>query len=180
MVVDKTGTLTEGKPKVMAVDRPGRSRDEACALPRALEGASEHPLRGASSPARREAAGAREVTDFESVTGKGVRHVEAAPLRSAIPLMPSSASTQAPSSEGGALRLEGRRRFRRRRWQVAGVVAVADPVKATTPDAIRRCTREGIRVVMLTGDNRTTAEAVARRLGIDEVRPSAARGQKSE
>jgi Cu+-exporting ATPase len=174
-VVDKTGTLTEGKPKVVAVV-PAQGLTEAEILPLAasLERSSEHPLAAAIVAAAKERGVAvQEPADFASVTGKGVtgtvggRKVALGNARLiadlGIDMGELAARADELRREGGTalfLAVDGR---------PGGVVAVADPVKQTTLAALESLRAEGIRIVMLTGDNRTTAEAVARRLGIQEV-----------
>jgi Cu+-exporting ATPase len=175
LVVDKTGTLTEGKPRVVAVV-PGAdlSEADALALSASLERSSEHPLAAAIVAAARErGATLRDAADFTSVTGKGVTGVvdgRRVALGNAtlmtdldVPLGDFAARADDLRREGGTalfLAVDGK---------PGGVIAVADPVKQTTPAALEKLRADGIRIVMLTGDNRTTAEAVARRLGIDEV-----------
>jgi Cu+-exporting ATPase len=175
LVFDKTGTLTEGKPKlVRLVVAPGGEEAEALRLAASLERGSEHPLAGAIvSAARERGLVLQDAAEFQAVTGKGVRgvvggrqvvlgnstwlaelHIDAAALE------PEAAAMRARGQTAMFLVVDGR---------AAAVLAVADPLKATTPEAIRRLHEDGLRLVMLTGDNRTTAEAVARTLGIDEV-----------
>jgi Cu+-exporting ATPase len=175
LVVDKTGTLTEGKPRLSVVE-PHAGMDETTLLrlTASLEKVSEHPLAAAI------VAGARErgiaptgVEDFESITGKGVtgrvdgRSVAIGNIRllDALGINPGAQRARAE-----ALRGEGQTvMFVVIDGQPAGLVGVADPIKSTTPEAIRALHGEGLAVVMLTGDNRTTAEAVARGVGIDRV-----------
>jgi Cu+-exporting ATPase len=175
LVVDKTGTLTEGKPRVTKVVTLGGA-DETTILEAAaaLERASEHPLAAAIVAAADERGLVlREAADFETVTGKGVsgrvggRKVllgNAALLRDAG-IDPRAADEGADGlREGGAtvmlLAIDG---------ALAGLIAVSDPVKATTKSALDALRADGVRIVMLTGDNRRTATAVAKALGIDEV-----------
>ncbi|WP_081688690.1 copper-transporting P-type ATPase [Inquilinus limosus] len=175
LVVDKTGTLTEGKPRlVRVVPAPGQDEGELLRLAAGLERGSEHPLAAAIL------AGAAEhglepaaVADFRSLTGKGVvgrsegREVA---LGNAALLQELGVDAGAMAEEAEALRRDGATVMHLvRDRDVAGLVAVADPVKETTPGAIAALRQAGLRVVMLTGDNRTTAAAVAGRLGIDEV-----------
>jgi Cu+-exporting ATPase len=172
LVVDKTGTLTEGRPRLVAVE----AEDEAALLRLAasLEQGSEHPLAAAIVDGARER-GVRpvEALDFASVTGKGVegevdgRHVL---LGNRALLTERGVDPGAFAERADVHRREGRTvMFVAVDGRVAGLVAVADPIKATSREAIQALHAEGIRVVMLTGDNRTTAEAVARALGIDDV-----------
>ena len=175
LVVDKTGTLTEGKPKVVAL-RPaqGVSEDELLKLAASLERGSEHPLAAAivRAAADRNLALAK-VEGFESVSGKGVTGIidERKVALGNQPMM-QAAQIDVGALEGLAdeLRSDGATAiFAALDGKAAGVIAVADPIKATTPDAVRALKNAGVRVVMLTGDNRATAEAVARKLGIGEI-----------
>ncbi|HEX7486285.1 MAG TPA: heavy metal translocating P-type ATPase [Vicinamibacterales bacterium] len=175
LVVDKTGTLTEGKPKLVAiVALPGQDEIAVLRLAASLEQGSEHPLAAAIL----EAAAARGVhlespADFEAVSGKGVtgtvdgRTVALGNLAllQQLTIGPGPLATRADE-----LRADGHTvMFVAVDRQPAGLLAVADPIKSTTAEAIRQLHAEGLKLVMLTGDNRTTAQAVARRLGIDEV-----------
>jgi Cu+-exporting ATPase len=184
LVVDKTGTLTLGKPKLVAV-RPAPGFDEAdvLRLSAALERGSEHPLaaaivegaqeRGLELPAS---------SDFQSHTGKGVTAtVEGrtvalgnAPLMSDLGVDPGPLETQADQhrSDGEGVM------FAAIDGKLAGLAIVADPIKDSAAQAIAELHREGIRIVMLTGDNGRTAEAVARRVGIDDVMAEVLPGQK--
>jgi Cu+-exporting ATPase len=175
LVVDKTGTLTEGKPKVVALKpAPGVSENALIRLAASLERGSEHPLAAAivRAAADRNLAPAK-VERFESVSGKGVtgtvdgRKV----VLGAWPMM-QAAQIDVGALEGVAndLRRDGATAiFAALDGKASGVIAIADPVKATTPDAVRMLKEMGVRVVMLTGDNRATAEAVGRKLGIAEI-----------
>ena len=175
LVVDKTGTLTEGKPKLTAI-KPVDGFDESALLRLAasLERASEHPLAAAIVDAAKERGLALgEAQDFDSPVGKGVtgtvdgRHIVIGSHRI---MSEAGVDFAALTSEAEALRAEGGTViFVAVDGRIAGLLAIADPVKPTTPAAIAALKGAGIRVVMLTGDNRTTAQAVARRLGIDEV-----------
>jgi len=175
LVVDKTGTLTEGRPSLVTIEAARDvSETELLGLAAALERGSEHPLaeaivRGAQERGINLAA----AQDFESVTGKGVqgtmgsRRVALGNLAMMRALDVDAASLQ---ERAEALRTEGQTvMFVAIDGQAAGIVGVADPVKESTPEAIRDLHAEGLRVVMLTGDSQTTAQAVAKRLGIDEV-----------
>jgi Cu+-exporting ATPase len=175
LVVDKTGTLTEGKPKVTAI-LPIEGLDEVTVLKFAasVETASEHPLaRAILTAATERGIAASPVRGFDSPTGKGaIGMVERkrVVIGNARFLDELGISTQALQSEADRLRRDGATVvFIAIDGRIAGIIAIADPVKATTPAALSRLTSEGIRVVMLTGDNRLTADAVARRLGIAEV-----------
>ena len=185
LVFDKTGTLTEGKPAVTAiVAAPGFEEREILRLAAGVEQASEHPLgnaivtsaqaRGITLPA---------VTEFDSPTGKGAlgrvenrrvvlgggtflreRGVDPGPLEASADTLRQDGATAIYAG------IDGR---------VAGVIAIADPVKATTPAALTSLRAENIKLVVLTGDNRTTALAVARRLGIEDVEADVLPDQKS-
>jgi Cu+-exporting ATPase len=175
LVVDKTGTLTEGHPKVVLIEpAAGFDADEVLQKLASVERASEHPLAAAIvADAQERKLPLAPVTDFDSPVGKGVLGTvdgarvvcgSAKFLREhgieAAPLEPAAEPVRAKAATVIFVGLDGR---------LAGFVGIADPVKATTPEAIFALKREGIRVVMLTGDGRTTAEAVGRELGIDEV-----------
>ncbi|MDH3215411.1 MAG: copper-translocating P-type ATPase [Candidatus Krumholzibacteria bacterium] len=175
LVVDKTGTLTEGKPRLVAVEATDDwGETDLLRLAASLERGSEHPLAAAivaGATARGEALA--EVVEFQSLTGKGVigkvdGHVVALGNRRlfgdlAIDLGHLAALAEAMRSDGQTamfVAVDGK---------AAGLVGVADPIKHTTPEAIRQLHDEGIRLVMLTGDNQTTATAVAGKLGLDDV-----------
>ncbi|MGQ0590246.1 MAG: copper-transporting P-type ATPase [Sphingosinicella sp.] len=175
LVVDKTGTLTEGKPALVAVE-PAQGFDEAelLALAAALEGSSAHPLAHAIvAGAEARGIAPRPVEGFESVSGKGLfgridgRRVA---IGNAAMMAREGADAAGLSAEADARRDEGATvMFVAIDGRLAGFVAAADPIKATTRAAIGALHAEGLRIIMLTGDNRRTAEAVARQLGIDEV-----------
>jgi Cu+-exporting ATPase len=176
LVVDKTGTLTEGRPAVTSVEPVnGMTGDDLLGFAAAIERGSEHPLAGAIVGAA-EARGIpiRAAADFASDTGKGVggrvdgRRVDLGNVE----MMRSRGIDPAPVLERAEmLRREGQTVLVVAvDGRLAGLLAVADPIRASTPEAVRRLQAEGLRVVMLTGDNRTTAEAIARRLGISDVR----------
>ncbi|HUJ38771.1 MAG TPA: heavy metal translocating P-type ATPase [Hyphomicrobium sp.] len=185
LVVDKTGTLTEGRPAVTGVQTaPGFSEAEVVRLAASVEKASEHPLAAAIVAAAAE----RKLTlipasDFDAPTGKGVlgtvdgkrvalgtakflreQHVDVAPLEKAAEDYRRDGATAIFVAADG---------------KAAGVIAIADPVKASTPAALAALKADGVRVVMLTGDNRTTAEAIARRLGMSEIEAEVLPDQKS-
>jgi Cu+-exporting ATPase len=175
LVADKTGTLTEGKPRLATVEpAEGFTAEEVLGLAAGLERGSEHPLAAAIVQGA-EAQGVRpaEAQEFQSVTGKGVTGVvegkkvtlgnaalladfgvDAAPLRARLEELRTDGQTVVMLAVGGRL---------------AGLLGVADPVRPSTQEALRLLHGDGVRVLMLTGDSRTTAEAVARKLGIDEV-----------
>jgi P-type Cu+ transporter len=175
LVADKTGTLTEGKPRVVAVV-PAGGFDEVTvlALGASLERASEHPLAAAIvASAKERGVELKDVTGFASVTGKGVtgtiggRVVAVGNAGLFKDLGVASADLE---SRADALRRDGATAmFVAVDGRPAGIIAVADPIKATTPAALASLRADGIRIVMLTGDNRTTAQAVAAKLGITEI-----------
>jgi heavy metal translocating P-type ATPase len=175
LVIDKTGTLTEGKPRVVAVEPAGGfATDELLRLAAALERSSEHPLAAAIVAAARERnLQLPEAADFDAPTGMGVTGVVQG-RRVAIGnrrLMEKlNLAPHAFAGRAEALRGEGQTvMFAAVDGRVAGLIGVADPIKETTAKAIRDLRADGLRIVMLTGDNATTAQAVARRLDIDEV-----------
>jgi len=185
LVVDKTGTLTEGHPELVSVIPAANfAEDDILRLAASIERASEHPLaaaivRGAEAKSLKLAT----AEDFQSVTGKGVTgRVDGRTIALGnIKLLEDA------GIDSGALvqladtgRAEGQTvMFLAVDGQAAGLIGVADPVKQTTPEAIRALHAEGIRIVMLTGDNRKTAEAVAGRLGIDQVQAEVLPDQKA-
>ncbi len=186
LVIDKTGTLTAGQPKLTAmVVAPGWDEADVLRLAASLERASEHPLAAAIvAGARERGVGLGAAEDFSSVTGKGV--VGRVEGRRVALGNPKLLEDQGVDPGALAARAEDLRRDGHTVMYVvvdgrpAGLLGVADPIKDTTPAAIRELHREGIRIVMLTGDNRTTAEAVARRLGIDDVVAEVLPDRKSE
>jgi Cu+-exporting ATPase len=175
LVVDKTGTLTEGKPEVSTVvAAPGWRDDDVLQLAAAVERGSEHPLAAAIvSAAARRSLTVPSVTEFSSVAGQGVdgRVLGRSVVLGSRSLLESRGID--PDQLGGRadeLRREGATAlFVAVDGQAVGLIAVADPVRDTTASALSELREEGLRVVMLTGDNRTTAEAIAARLGIQEV-----------
>src|SRR5213592_2575120 len=184
VVVDKTGTLTEGKPSVVSVlPAPGRDEREILCLTASLERGSEHPLAAAILKGAEERgvelAAARE---FRSITGKGVVGVvdgKRVALGNAKLLEELNIEAGELWDQAEALRQDGQTvMYVVVDGVVAGLLGVADPVKPSTPQAIRMLHEEGIRIVMLTGDNRTTAEAVAKKLGIDEIQAEVLPEQK--
>ena len=175
LVVDKTGTLTEGKPKLVSVVlAPNNDERELLRLAASLERASEHPLAQAIiAGAEERGVSLATLADFKSITGKGVTGrvdghdvaIGNARLFEALGIEPESLMSRAEElrRDGQTVMLvaiDG---------QPAGFLGVADPIKSFTPEAIRLLHEAGLRLVMVTGDSRATAEAVARRLGIDEV-----------
>jgi Cu2+-exporting ATPase len=176
LVIDKTGTLTEGKPRVQTIGASqGFSEGEVLALAASLERRSEHPLAQAiAARAQDDNAALQDVRDFDALPGKGVRGmidgrlvllgnaalmadngVDLAPIASAIEALQAQGQTVMVLAVAG---------------ESAGYLGVADPIKATTSEAIRMLRSCGVRIVMLTGDNTMTATAVAKQLGLDEVK----------
>ncbi len=175
LVLDKTGTLTEGRPSVTAI-RPAAGFDETelLRLSASLERASEHPLADAVVRAATDRKLAlSEASEFDSPVGRGVTGVvdgRRVALGNGRYLGEIGVDVAALEAEAEALRQDGATAiFVAVDGAAAGVLGIADPVKATTAEALRDLKAAGLRLVMMTGDNRTTAEAVARRLGIDDV-----------
>jgi len=185
LVVDKTGTLTEGKPKVVAVvPTNGYSESDVLRLAASVERASEHPLADAIVNAARERdILTTDVQDFDSPVGKGaLGTVEGKKvlLGNATFLSSEGVDTSSLESEAERQRGEGATVINMAvDGTLVGILAIADPVKQSTPEALRELAAEGVRVIMLTGDNRTTARAVARRLGIADVEAEVLPDQKS-
>ncbi|WP_027039715.1 heavy metal translocating P-type ATPase [Mesorhizobium ciceri] len=185
LIVDKTGTLTEGRPKLTdVVAANGVSEDELLALAAGLEKGSEHPL----AEAIVDGAAARgvtvaEATAFEAVTGKGVSGSvsgKTVALGNAAMMADLGVDIASISAKAEALQLEGKTAmFVAVDKKLAGIVAVADPIKATTAEAIKALHESGLRIIMATGDNERTANAIARSLGIDEVRAGLLPEQKA-
>jgi P-type Cu+ transporter len=186
LVVDKTGTLTEGKPKLTSVTPlGGLPENEILRIAATLERASEHPLAAAIvGGAAERGVPVGKAGSFESLTGKGVRgEIEGRPVAigNAKLLAELGIDATAAGAQADALRADGQTvMYVAVDRRLAGLVAVADPIRETTPEAIRTLRAEGLQVVMLSGDSRTTAEAVARRLGIDEVMAEVVPSQKAE
>ncbi|MGC1680962.1 MAG: heavy metal translocating P-type ATPase, partial [Pseudolabrys sp.] len=185
LVIDKTGTLTEGRPKVASVlPAPGFDEAQVLKLAASVERGSEHPLAAAivAAAAERKLELAT-ASDFDSPAGKGVTGTvegKKIALGNARFLSELNIDTSAVREEAERLRSDGATAvFLAVDGKTAGVIAVADPIKQNTPEALRALAADGIRVVMLTGDNRTTAQAAARRLGIAEVEAEVLPGQKS-
>ncbi|QQO18931.1 heavy metal translocating P-type ATPase [Bradyrhizobium diazoefficiens] len=185
LVVDKTGTLTEGKPKVVSiVPAAGFTEDDVLRLAASVERASEHPLADAIVRAAKEKQLAlSQVEQFDSPTGKGATGKvdgKTIALGNARYLASIGIATQALDAEAERLRQDGATVINMAvDGGLAGLFAIADPVKASTPEALKALAAEGIKVIMLTGDNRTTAEAVARRLAIADVEAEVLPDQKS-
>ena len=186
LVVDKTGTLTEGKPRLISVI-PVRGQDEGelLYLAASLERGSEHPLAAAIvKGAEERGVKLADAREFRSITGKGVvgsvdgKNVA---LGNAKLLEELNIKADALWGQSEELRKDGQTvMYVVVEGALVGLISVADPVKSTTPEAIRLLHDDGIRIVMLTGDNRTTAEAVAKKLGIDEVQAEVLPEQKGE
>ncbi|MCZ2075878.1 MAG: heavy metal translocating P-type ATPase [Bryobacterales bacterium] len=186
LIVDKTGTLTEGKPRLTAVV-PGERMEsgELLRLAASLEQASEHPLAAAIvSGAREKGLSLSFPEGFQSVTGKGVQgtvegrtvavgsaRLVGEPLVGIAPLIARVEELRREGHIVVFVAIDGR---------PAGLLGVADPIKLSTPEAIGLLHKDGLRIVMLTGDNRTTAKAVGRKLGIDDVEAEVLPEEKSE
>ena len=176
LMVDKTGTLTLGKPELVSVlPEPGHDEAEVLRLAATLERGSEHPLAEAIvAGAEERGVALGEASDFEAVTGKGVKgvvdgkHVALGNLKLVTDLGLEAAEL---TEKANAHRDQGETvMFVMLDGAVAGLVSVADPVKETTPAALEALHKLGFRIIMATGDNERTARAVAARLGIDEIR----------
>ena len=186
LVVDKTGTLTEGKPQLVTT-MPASNLDEATLLRFAatLERGSEHPLADAIvGGARERGIALGQAERFESVTGQGVMGEvdgQRIALGNRTLLQALNVDPGALEDEAERLRADGQTvMFVAVDGRVAGLLGVADPIKPTTPDAIRALHAEGLNIVMLTGDSETTARAVARKLGLDQVIAGVLPDQKAE
>jgi Cu+-exporting ATPase len=185
LVVDKTGTLTEGKPKLVTVEAvSGVDESELLTIAASLEAASEHPLAAAIvSGALERSVRPSKVENFSSVTGKGVKGMVAGrnvAVGNVKLLEELSINYDALGARAEQLRSEGQTvMFAAVDGRIAGLLGVADPIKSSAADAVRKLHNDGIRVVMLTGDNRTTAQAVARQLGLDEVEADVLPGEKA-
>ncbi|MDC3346960.1 heavy metal translocating P-type ATPase, partial [bacterium] len=176
LIVDKTGTLTMGKPELVAVlPEAGHEENEVLRLAASLERGSEHPLAEAIvAGAEGRGVELAKTDDFEAVTGKGVKGVvagKAVALGNARLIEDLGLDGGSLAETANARRDEGETvMFVIVDDAIAGLVSVADPVKETTPEALKALHREGFRIVMATGDNERTAKAVASKLGIDEIR----------
>jgi P-type Cu+ transporter len=186
LVVDKTGTLTEGKPKLMKVTAvDGVDEQTLLRLAATLEKGSEHPLAEAIvKGAQERGLKLQEAEGFEYLTGKGVKGLvdgRRVALGNVRLLEELGLEVGKLADQADSLRQDGQTvMFVAVDGRAAGLVAVADPVKETTPAAIKRLHQDGLRIVMLTGDNQTTAAAVAKKLNIDEVMPEVLPDQKAE
>ncbi len=186
LVVDKTGTLTEGKPHLAAlVPVTGQNESDILRFAASLERGSEHPLAAAIvAGAEKKGIQLADTRDFRSITGKGVvgavdgKQVALGNRRLLEELGVAAGEFSARAEE---MRKEGQTvMFLAVDSSIAGLIGVADPVKPSTPEAIRMLHDDGVRIVMLTGDNRTTAEAVAKKLGIDDIQAEVLPEQKGE
>jgi len=175
LVVDKTGTLTEGKPKLIeVVAAPGTDKNKLLLLAASLEKGSEHPLAAAIvEGAINQGLHLADAKDFASHTGKGVSGEvdgQAVLLGNTKLLEEFKVDAGSLAQQALSMRSEGQTvMYVAVAGKIGGLLAVADPIKKTTPEAIKQLHAEGIRIVMLTGDNKTTAEAVAKKLNLDEV-----------
>jgi len=186
LIVDKTGTLTEGKPRLVSIAATGnRSESEVLKTGASLERGSEHPLAAAIvAGAQEKGLQLSEAREFKSLTGRGItgvvdgKHVALGNLRLLEELKVNAGHLSARAEE---LRRDGQTvMFVAIDGEAVGLLGVADPIKKSTPEAIQELHKEGVRIVMLTGDSRTTAEAVAKKLSIDEVRAEVLPDQKRE
>ncbi len=186
LVIDKTGTLTEGKPRVVSVvSMPGQDEADLLRLAAGVELASEHPLAAAVAAAARERGlEVRIAESFQSHTGKGVEGKvggRSVVIGNRLLLESLGIAAGAFGERAEALYRDGQTVvFIAIEGHPAGLLGIADPLKASATGAIEDLRKEGLRVIMLTGDNRTTAEAVARRLGLDEVRAEVLPDQKAQ
>lgn len=186
LIFDKTGTLTEGKPKLVSVVPVQEiSEQEFLRLAGSLERGSEHPLAQAIvSGAESKGARFSETKDFKSITGKGVIGVidgQRVFLGNQLWMEESGILLGDLIQKADVLRKDGQTvMFLARERAVLGLIGVADSIKTSTPEAISTLHREGLRLIMVTGDNQITAEAVARKLGIDEVRAGILPEQKGQ
>lgn len=187
LVLDKTGTLTEGKPKLVTVKSISEfSESQILGVAAALEKGSEHPLAGAilSGAKERNITDTPEVSHFEAITGKGVQgeaNGKKVLLGNLKLLEDSKVSTSELKTIADSLREEGQTvLFLSIDGKPAGLFGVADPIKETTLDALEGLRKAGLRLVMLTGDHHGTAQAVAKKLGLDEVYADVLPSQKNE
>ena len=185
LVVDKTGTLTEGKPKVVTIETAeGFQEDDLLRLAASVERSSEHPLADAIvSAAKERDLALNDVSEFDAPTGKGVTgktEGRAVLLGTASFLESHGVAVQGMEPRAEQLRGDGATVINVAvDGKLAGLIAIADPVKPSTPPALKALADEAVRVIMLTGDNRTTANAVAKRLGIADVEAEVLPEQKS-
>jgi Cu+-exporting ATPase len=185
LIVDKTGTLTEGKPRLVSIVGVGKSESEVLQTAASLERGSEHPLAAAIvAGAQERALQLSEAKDFKALTGRGIAgSVDGKQVALGNMRLLSELNVKADHLAGRAeeLRRDGQTvMFLAIDSEAVGLVGVADPIKKSTPEAIEALHKEGVRIVMLTGDSRTTAEAVAKKLSIDEVRAEVLPEQKRD
>ncbi|MCP4387612.1 MAG: heavy metal translocating P-type ATPase [Gammaproteobacteria bacterium] len=186
LVVDKTGTLTEGKPRLISLKAAdGFEEDEILHLAASLERASEHPLAEAIVRAAEDRhISLADTTRFESITGQGVTGTvdgHAIALGNAKLMQGLGIDFETLAADADSGRAEGHTvMYLSINNRVAGLIRVADPIKKSTPEAIRNLHAEGVKIVMLTGDNHTTAQAVAAKLGIDRVEAEVSPDQKAD
>ena len=186
LVIDKTGTLTEGKPKLVTVQSAnGFSEDQLLRLAASLELASEHPLAAAIvAGAAERGVQPEKVEEFDAITGKGVKgrvNGHEVLLGNVKLIESSQVDTNDLVTRAESLRAEGQTViFATVDRKFAGFLGVADPIKSSTPEALSQLHQEGLRIVMLTGDSTTTANAVAQQLKIDEVVAEVLPDQKAE
>jgi Cu+-exporting ATPase len=186
LIVDKTGTLTQGKPKLVTVEgTDGTTEDELLGLMAALEKSSEHPLgRAIVEGAQERHVSVPDAADFESVTGQGVKgRIDGKTVALGNWKLVSDVGAEDPDARdrAEALREDGQTvMFAMVDGRVAGLLGVADPIKETTSEALKILRdQEGMTILMVTGDSETTARAVGRKLGIDEVRSDVAPEDKN-
>lgn len=185
LIVDKTGTLTEGKPKLISiVPTEGITESKLLGVAAGLERASEHPLAQAIlNGAKEKSVQATAILNFKSVTGKGVSgDSDGKPvmLGNQAFLEQSGVPVGALAARADSLRKDGQTVvFLSEDNKLIGILGIADPIKSSTPEAIRLLHKEGLRIIMVTGDNPITASAIAKKLGIDEVRANVLPDQKS-
>jgi Cu+-exporting ATPase len=186
IVVDKTGTLTEGKPKLTSVViLDGRAENDALRLAAALERPSEHPLAAAIVAAARERGiDVPRVEDFRAEPGKGIAGtIDGArvALGNLAMMREAGVAVDSVAAKADELRRDGQTvMYLAVERAVVALLGVADPIKSSTPEAIDALHKDRLRIVMLTGDNRTTADAVARRLSLDDVRAEVLPAEKRE
>ncbi|MGA7916820.1 MAG: heavy metal translocating P-type ATPase [Candidatus Acidiferrales bacterium] len=186
VVVDKTGTLTEGRPRVVGViAAQGSSEEQVLRTAATLERASEHPLAAAIlAGAKERGVALGEISGFQSRTGKGVTgRVDGreAALGNRALFVELNISVEGLDEKARGMEAEGQTAmFVAAGRQAVGLIGVADPIKASTQEAIERLHEDGLQVVMLTGDSRATAEVVARKLGIDKLFAGVLPGEKAE
>jgi len=186
LVVDKTGTLTEGRPRVVSVTpAAGGDGKQVLRFAATLERGSEHPLAGAIlAAAKKRSIDLGNLTDFQSRTGKGVLGKvdgRTAALGNRALFAETNLAIGKLEETAKSLEADGQTAmFVAADGAVVGIIGVADPIKSTTPEALAKLHREGIRIIMLTGDSRATADSVARKLGIDQIHAEILPSQKSE